>query len=546
MFKQMRSYLLTGTISLVLLGSCVPAKSVEPTPAEEPAISVAEPAATLEPIPEATEPASLVPQPMLAPVEYGPQQENFPADVNPFTGLPVADPALLEQPALLLSITHFPPDVRPQAGLSFASWVFEYLIATGTTRFAAVFHGQVPYPEAPLAGNCEVRMEPFVQDGILLGNRVWLDKNADGIQSPEEPGVAGVCVNLYDTDGELIQESSTDSNGYYGFNVEAGTYSVEFVKPEGWEFTEPNVGYENTDSDAAQATGRSEAAQVEADVRLWDAGLLSPTGTMPLAEPDPADIPPAQVGPIRSARLIHIHLQNFLQNSCLIYAGATDEIEQDIPACATVFEKGNGGRGSMLEISRMVAISEQNARNKGSLFNYANNLFTEDAPAGGKPAAQVEMFFSQLDQSKWVYDPAYQGWLRYVDNTSEQTEFHVDTDRLSGRQIYFENLIVLFVEHEVLAPQIIDMYLQQGEQGTGFAFRDGQMYDLKWSTASGEYEKKTGFRRPIAFLDKDGQPFPLRPGRSWIIIATPFSDYFQNEPGKWQFRIYSPPGAGIY
>ena len=237
---------------------------------------------------------------------------------------------------------------------------------------------------------------------------------------------------------------------------------------------------------------------------------------------------------------------NFLQDSCLIYAGATDEIEQDIPGCATVFKKGDGGRGAMLDIPRMVAISEDNARKKGSNFNYANNLFSEEAPAGGKPAAQVDMFFSQLNQSRWVYDPVYQGWLRYVDNTSKQTEFHVDTDRLSGREIYFENLIVLFVEHEVIRPLIIDMYLQQGEKGTGFVFRDGQMYDLKWSTVSGEYEKKTGFRRPIAFLDKDGNPFPLRPGRSWIIIATPYSDYSQSQPGHWRFHIYAPPGAGDY
>jgi hypothetical protein len=303
---------------------------------------------------------------------------------------------------------------------------------------------------------------------------------------------------------------------------------------------------ENLDSDADQVTGRIDAIQVEADVRLWDAGLIPPSGTLPLIEPDPAELPPAQVGPIRSARLLHIHLQNLLQDSCLIYAGATDEIENALPTCAMEFKRGAGPGGSMLDISRFVAISEQNAHNKGSDFNYANNRFTEDTPAGGQPATQVNMFFSVLNQSRWVYDPAYQGWLRYVDNTSERTEFHVDTDRLSGRQLYFENLMILFVEHEVLAPRIIDMYLQQGEAGSGFAFRDGQMFEINWNTRSGEYEKKSGLRRPIAFLDKEGNPFPLRPGRSWIIIATPYSAYTEIEPGTWRFRIYAPPGAGDY
>ena len=538
MFKRVHSYLLTGTIALVLLSSCIPTDNTVSTPTEKPVIATQSNKVSV-PVPEATQPPTPVPQPTLAPVTYGPDQADFPANVNPFTGLPVADPSLLKQPALLISIPHFPPQVRPQAGLSFAPWVFEYLIATGTTRLAAVFHGQVPYPEAPLTGECEVRMQPFVQDGILLGNRVWLDKNADGVQSPEEQGVGGVCVNLYDANGKLVQETSTDSNGYYGFNVEPETYTTEFVKPDGFEFTKPNVGDEETDSDADQTTGRTEAFQVNSNVRLWDAGLV------PLIEPDPADLPPAQVGPVRSARLIHIHLVDFLQDSCLIYAGATDQIEQDIPGCATVFKKGDGGAGAMLDISRMVAISEENARKKGSNFNYANNLFTEEPPTGGKPATQLDVFFSQLDQSKWVYDPAYQGWLHYVDNASEQTEFHVDVDRLSGREIFFDNVVVLFVEHEVLAPQIIDMYLQQGEEGNGFAFRNGQIYDLKWSTRSGDYEKETGLRRPIALLDKDGNPFPLKPGRTWFIVATPFSDYSQSGPGKWKFHVYSPPGAGI-
>ena len=261
MFKRVHSYLLTGTIVLVLLSSCIPTNSTTSPPTEKPVIATQSNKVSA-PVPEATQPPTPVPQPTLAPVTYGPDQADFPADVNPFTGLPVADPSLLKQPALLISIPHFPPQVRPQAGLSFAPWVFEYLIATGTTRLAAVFHGQVPYPEAPLTGDCEVRMEPFVQDGILLGNRVWLDKNADGVQSPEEQGVGGVCVNLYDADGKLIQKTSTDSNGYYGFNVEPGTYTIEFVKPDGLEFTEPNVGYEETDSDADQTTGRTEAIQV--------------------------------------------------------------------------------------------------------------------------------------------------------------------------------------------------------------------------------------------------------------------------------------------
>jgi len=101
-----------------------------------------------------------------------------PKDYNPLTGLPVADPSLLKLPALLVSISHFPVDARPQAGLSFAPYVFEIYITEGATRFLTAFYGQSPAPEVPIVGDCEVRREPFTQTDLILGNQVWLDSNA--------------------------------------------------------------------------------------------------------------------------------------------------------------------------------------------------------------------------------------------------------------------------------------------------------------------------------------------------------------------------------
>ena len=134
---------------MALLSSCAPEKGSEQPVNPEPVtatVSVEPTVSTLDPTAEATALPAPVLQPTLPPTTYGPDQADFPEDVNPFTGLHVADPSLLKQPALLVSITHFPPEVRPQGGLSFAPWVFEYLIATGATRFAAVFHGGFPYP----------------------------------------------------------------------------------------------------------------------------------------------------------------------------------------------------------------------------------------------------------------------------------------------------------------------------------------------------------------------------------------------------------------
>ncbi len=81
----------------------------------------------------------------LTPAQIGP--ESYPPDVNPLTGLPVENPENLLLPPALVSITNFPISARPQAGLSFAPFVFELYIGEGMTRYLALFYGDFPQAE---------------------------------------------------------------------------------------------------------------------------------------------------------------------------------------------------------------------------------------------------------------------------------------------------------------------------------------------------------------------------------------------------------------
>jgi len=495
------------------------------------------PGVTITPSPTAT--FTAIPQPVGTAVSYGPNQGDFPEGINPLTGLAAPDPSLLKAPALLISVPHFPVSARPQSGLSFAPWVFEFLIGEGTTRLLAVFFGEQPFEENALVGDCEIRTIPFVREGESLGNFVWLDKNGDGIQSAGEPGVGGVCVNLYNENGKLIQQTSTDSNGYYGFAVDIGkSYQIEFILPEKMDFSPANLGDEKLDSDANPLSGRTGLFTIANDYFLVDAGLIQPPNLAPI-------LPGGQVGPIRSGRLLYIHVQNFFQYSCLIISGATDTIIDQLPICSQVHNTKNNA-GSMLEIDRMNTLSEKNAINRGSNFNYASNLFSEIPPAGGIPADQVSIFVSSVNQTKWIYDPLSKSWARYVDNASEELVFYRDIDKLTGRELSFENLIVLFVEHEILRPRVADMHMELGEHNKGFLFRDGQKYKIKWSTRTTDYERSTGLRRPPAFQDSEGNPIALRPGHTWILIATPYSTVTEPNTHQWKVRVYSPPGFGEY
>ena len=83
-----------------------------------------------------------------------------------------------------------------------------------------------------------------------IGDYVWWDQNGDGFQSPGEPGINGVTVNLLTTNGvpvlndiglPITTVTTNDTLGNPGWyrltGVTGGTYVVEFVLPDGYVFT---------------------------------------------------------------------------------------------------------------------------------------------------------------------------------------------------------------------------------------------------------------------------------------------------------------------
>jgi hypothetical protein len=73
---------------------------------------------------------------------------NFPADVDPLTGLKVKDKKILNRRPVMVKVSNFPSNARPQAGLSYADIVFEYYIGEFMNRFLAIFYGT----DVPQAG----------------------------------------------------------------------------------------------------------------------------------------------------------------------------------------------------------------------------------------------------------------------------------------------------------------------------------------------------------------------------------------------------------
>ncbi len=109
-----------------------------------------------------------------------------------------------------------------------------------------------------------------------IGDFVWHDLDADGIQDAGEPGIAGVTVDLYYCNGTFVATTSTDASGCYSFQAAPGDYYIKFVAPAGYVFSPQDQGLDDAvDSDADPATGKTVCITMEpGEIDLtWDAGL---------------------------------------------------------------------------------------------------------------------------------------------------------------------------------------------------------------------------------------------------------------------------------
>ncbi len=73
-----------------------------------------------------------------------------------------------------------------------------------------------------------------------LGDYVWLDTDGDGVQDPDEQGMAGITVELYSgsCSGPPLAVTTTDEQGHYRFdNLPPGTYGVRVLIPNGFNIS---------------------------------------------------------------------------------------------------------------------------------------------------------------------------------------------------------------------------------------------------------------------------------------------------------------------
>ncbi len=472
--------------------------------------------------------------PGLEQVCYGPNPEDFPAGVSPLTGLPVDDPSLLALRPVFLSISIFPPSVRPPTGLSVSPIIYELYIGDGDSRLMAGFYGQ--FPEPVYQGNNGEESGAPKGFEIVIGDRVWFDSNGNHLQDAGEPGVADVPVNLLDVNFKVVQTTTTDALGNYYFglnNVAANTeFQLRFGAPPSiadYYWVNKDMGGDAIDSDVT-AQGRTDFFD---PTNAGFAGLNFDAGVRQAY----------RIEGLRSGRVAYQDLQvNYC--GCLVTAGADPTVAAQINTCANAFGNNPNDIGSAgLDVSQLQSVAGNNSKGSCSQPNLTGNMFcTQPRSVEGQTGQELFVEYNVNNVDHFVYDSQLGAYTWAKNLPSAPDTFEVMTDRLTGETLTFENVIVMLVRHvsQNSAGTIINLDMDH-KTGTAYIFRNGQAYEARWTTVASPYEQATGKPLPVRFTDMNGNPFPLAPGQVWINLLNAFDSVAMGDGGIWHADFDAPP-----
>jgi hypothetical protein len=222
---------------------------------------------------------------------------------------------------------------------------------------------------------------------------------------------------------------------------------------------------------------------------------------------------PEVVGPVRSARPVDAQVASGFGRPGLAFSGGRPEV-LGLLAAAPVVTTTEEARGFFRDDGRYAAhpyaphdlfvrpaevlasVEAAGAQPLGDL----GWVFDADAPAGGATASDLEVPMSRYYSTGWTYD-ADAGVYR---RSQEGVPFQVTGPGRVGAA----NVAVLAVRHYVGASG----YPETDVLGTGdgLVLRDGQRYEVRWEKAT--------IAAPLRLVGTDGEPFPLKPGSTWILL----------------------------
>jgi hypothetical protein len=260
------------------------------------------------------------------------------------------------------------------------------------------------------------------------------------------------------------------------------------------------------------------------------------------------------IGPVRSGRLPYESLR-MEYGGFLVMASAWSGVASHLSDYTNVFGSDTSDVNSaMIKVTDLEKIAQNNQKRLTGKTALNAYRFDPKPPAGGKDGSMVWLPYSFQNQIIWRYDAVSGAYSRFQDDADGAT-FIQAKDRLTGQNLAYSNVVVLFAKHTVKKETLVDIQLLYQNPQKALIFRDGKMYEVYWTTQNGDYERTTGRLRPIRFVDAQGNPFPLKPGQTWVELVPQFTRFYETVDstvyydlthketpgsGNWAIRFYAP------
>jgi hypothetical protein len=252
-----------------------------------------------------------------------------------------------------------------------------------------------------------------------------------------------------------------------------------------------------------------------------------------------------QIGPVRSGRLVDPQLVSMYQGILgfqsayeTIYAKIVDilgirAISGTGNVCPAICDDGRNIVTSVFANSE--ALTELSTQRGVDNHQYTLDgmSFDPEAPAGGVPGLDALILYANSNRGEWRYDERSGKYLRWIED-AESTDLEMIplVDQNTDEQLEFSNVVVLFAYYTEYTAAMHDIDLWGNTTGRrAVVFRDGQAYEVTWAAPSSD--------QPIQFFDQNGDPFPLKPGNTWMAMMGVNSGVTQ-DAGNWTFNFYLP------
>lgn len=258
-----------------------------------------------------------------------------------------------------------------------------------------------------------------------------------------------------------------------------------------------------------------------------------------------------KIGPVRSGRRVDAQLVT-MYSGVLAYGSADEDtdavlvtalgeyalshLEADCPVfCGVDTHSATGVFANSEAISTYLNTMGW----ENSTPDLPGMVFDDQPPTDMAPADQVTILFNYYNRGEWRYEPVsgkYLRWIEFIENEGEENEI-MDmiplTDRLTGKQLAFSNIIILFANYNELAPSAHAIDIWDNNNGLpAYLFRDGGMVEGSWASVNDS--------DPLQFFNADGSPMALKPGNTWVVITGLSSLFNEVQPGQWETFFFLP------